>query len=169
MLLEALGRMPASVDWAAWIAGGAQRRPETRYSADLMALAHRLGIESRIRFLGQRTDVPRLMAAADVYCQPNVGPETFGVSFVEALYSGLPVVTTAMGGALEIVDASCGLLTPPEAGAVANALAKLAMDIPHRLRLGEAAPRRARLLCDPVQQTRALAGILAENLSARAP
>jgi len=169
LLIEALGRLSSSLDWVAWVAGGVQRRSEARYHSKLRASAQRLNIEGRIRFLGQRSDVARLMLAADVYCQPNTGPEPFGVSFVEALHCGLPVVTTSMGGALEIVDASCGVLTPPEAGAVANALAKLAMDIPLRLRLGQAAPRRARLLCDPVQQTRALAGILAESLSTRTP
>ena len=48
--------------------------------------------------------VPRLMAAADIYCQPNTTPEPFGIAFVEALAAGVPVVTTAMGGPLEIVD-----------------------------------------------------------------
>ena len=68
-----------------------------------------------MRWLGQRRDVPELLAAADIYCQPNVGAEPFGIVFVEALYTGLPVVTTALGGALEIIDASCGVLVPPGA------------------------------------------------------
>ena len=66
-----------------------------------------------MRFLGQREDVPRLMAAADVFCQPNTGPEPFGIVLVEALYAGLPVVTSGFGGAAEIVDQTCGVLTAP--------------------------------------------------------
>jgi glycosyltransferase involved in cell wall biosynthesis len=164
VLLEALRRMPPGLEWHTWVIGGAQRRVDAGFLSALKETARRLGVENRVRFLGQRSDVSRLLAAADVYCQPNTGPESFGVSFVEALYSGLPVVTTAMGGALEIVDASCGVLTPPDSGAVTRALAALVTNEPYRRRLAEAAPRRARMLCDPVQQTRALAGILAGSL-----
>ena len=44
-----------------------------------------------------------LMPAADVFCQPNLGPEPFGIVFIEALGRGLPVVSTTLGAALEIV------------------------------------------------------------------
>ena len=81
------------------------------YERELRAAAERLGIAARIKFLGQRDDVPSLMRAADVQCQPNAGPEPFGLVFVEALAAGLPVVTTRMGGPLEIVNASCGMLS----------------------------------------------------------
>jgi glycosyltransferase involved in cell wall biosynthesis len=49
-----------------------------------------LRIADRVRFAGQRDDVPRLLAAADLHCQPNSSPEPFGVAFVEALAAGLP-------------------------------------------------------------------------------
>ncbi len=69
------------------------------------------------------------MAAADVYCQPNTGPEPFGIVFVEALYAGLPVVTSGFGGAAEIVDQTCGVLTPPgNCKAVADALRSLILE-----------------------------------------
>ena len=58
------------------------------------------------------TDVPRLLAAADIHCQPNISPEPFGIAFIEALAAGLPVVTSAIGGAIEIVDDTCGRLVP---------------------------------------------------------
>ena len=95
--------------WVCWTAGGAQRPAEAAYLAELRQTAARLGIAERVRFLGQRTDVPHLLAAADVHCQPNTGPEPFGLAFVEALAAGRPVVTTALGGALEIVDETCGV------------------------------------------------------------
>ena len=59
------------------------------FKAELRSSADRAGIADRVRFLGQRADVSRLMAAADVFCQPNTGPEPFGIVFVEALYAGL--------------------------------------------------------------------------------
>ena len=55
----------------------------------------RRGIAGRVRFLGERRDVAACMHAADIHCQPNTAPEPFGLVFVEALYAGLPVVTTA--------------------------------------------------------------------------
>src|SRR5207244_2005466 len=105
--LEVLGRLKEVPGWAAWVAGGPQKAGEAEFLAELKAAAVANGVADRVRFLGQRSDVPRLMAAADVYCQPNTGPEPFGLSFVEALYAGLPVVTSGFGGASEIVTGEC--------------------------------------------------------------
>jgi glycosyltransferase involved in cell wall biosynthesis len=73
--------------------------------------------------------------------------------FVEALSAGVPVVTTAAGGAPEIVTADCGALVGPgDPHALAAALQTL-IDWPDRRRaLGEAGPARARALCDPTTQ-----------------
>lgn len=146
LLLEALGRLRAVPGWCAWFAGGTQRPDEAAYLEGLRAQARHLGIEGRLRFLGQRSDVPRLLRAADIHCQPNLRPEGFGLVFVEALQAGLPVVTTPMGGALEIVDASCGVFVRPEPGAVALALGQLIEDPQTRVRLGAAGPARAAAL-----------------------
>jgi len=164
LLLQALGRVAGVVpDWVLWLAGGAQRPEEAAYVESLRRLAEAEGIAGRVRFLGQRGDVPRLMAAADVYCQANVGPEGFGISFVEALYAGLPVLTTAIGGAREAVDETCGILVPPGCVAsLAGTLASLIASPERRARLGAAGPDRARRLCDPAAQVRRLAGLLAQ-------
>ncbi|MCP3164885.1 glycosyltransferase family 4 protein [Myxococcus qinghaiensis] len=149
LLLEALGRMREARGWRLWIAGGAQREEETRYLDGLVAQSKALGLEGRVRFLGQRSDVPRLLRAADLHCQPNTSPEPFGLAFVEALQAGLPVVTTALGGPLEIVDETCGRLVAPEAGALASALLRLVVDAEARRRLGAGGPARAAMLCAP--------------------
>jgi glycosyltransferase involved in cell wall biosynthesis len=116
-------------------------------------LAGRLGVADRVRFAGQREDVPRLLAAADIFCQPNTRPEPFGIAFVEALLAGLPVVTTDLGGAREIVDDSCGVRVPAgDARALAQALRRLMEEPRLRERLGRAGPARARQLCDPARQ-----------------
>ena len=106
--------------------------------------------------------MPALLAAADVLCQPNTGPEPFGVAFVEALYAGRPVVTSRLGGAIEIVAADCGLLVEPaDPAALAAALAALIADPQSRARLGAAGPARARALCDPAAVRDRLHGLLA--------
>jgi glycosyltransferase involved in cell wall biosynthesis len=151
--LEALGKLREMSGWAAWFVGGAQRPAEARYLEELKQRAAQLNIADRVRFLGQRPDVPRFLAAADIHCQPNTGPEPFGITFVEGLQAGLPVITTAMGGALEILDDSCGILTPPgDAEALAGRLRELIENPGLRARLGRAGPARAKALCDPSRQ-----------------
>jgi glycosyltransferase involved in cell wall biosynthesis len=150
LLLGALARLTEG-KWEAWIAGGPQRPHETIYYTELQSAAQRLGIAERIRWLGQRNDIPRLLFAADVHCQPNTGPEPFGIGFIEAMQAGLPVVTTSIGAAPEIVDETCGILTAPEdAKTLAEALAGL-MD-PGRRNHFTGGPARAQLLCDPARQ-----------------
>jgi len=153
VLLEALGRLRAQPGWECWIAGGAQRREEVQWLAELRADAQRRGIAERVRFLGQRADVPALLAAANLYCQPNVQPEGFGLALVEALRAGLPVITSRFGGAVEIVTDDCGILCPPgDSAAVAEALCALMADPSLRQRLSQAGPARARALCNPTEQ-----------------
>jgi glycosyltransferase involved in cell wall biosynthesis len=161
VLIEALSRLGEVPAWECWIAGGAQRPAETDYLETLRADAHRLGVSDRIQFLGQRSDVDTLLASADIFCQPNTDPEAFGISFVEALYASLPVVTCAMGGAMEIVDETCGVLVPPnDSSALADSIAGLLRDRDQRERLGRSGPSRARTLCDPERQMTALADLL---------
>jgi glycosyltransferase involved in cell wall biosynthesis len=160
--LEALGRLRGVPGWTCWQVGGVQRDSEAAYLRELQAQAGRLGIAGRVRWVGQRRDVPRILAAADVHCQPNLGPEPFGIAYVEALYAGLPVVSTEMGGAAEIVDPGCGILTPPgDAVALAGALGRLVADPGLRASLGAAGPARAAALCDPARQVERLARALA--------
>lgn len=162
ILIQALARLKDTSGWECWIAGGVQRVEENEYLSELQTAAQQGGIADRVRFLGQRSDVPRLMAAADIYCQPNTGPEPFGISFVEALRAKLPVVTSAFGGGAEIVTPSCGVFTPPDdVEAVATALASLVHDGDRRRTLGEAGPNRADDLCDPVRQLASFAKVLA--------
>ena len=150
LLIEALGRLKEKAGWTAWIAGGVQRPHEQVYLAELMAAAKVAGIEGRVRFLGQREDVPKVLAAADIHCQPNTGPEPFGIAFVEALQAGLPVLTTRMGGAVEIVTEACGILVPPgDAVALAEACSRLIDEPALRNRLGAAGPARAAEICGP--------------------
>ncbi|MBN1209558.1 MAG: glycosyltransferase [Myxococcaceae bacterium] len=166
LLLEALGRLRELPGWVLWIAGGAQRPAEARYQAEMEALASTLGLSARVRFLGQRADVPRLLRAADIHCQPNLGPEPFGLAFIEALQAGLPVVTTAMGAPLETIDSSCGVLVPPEPEALAEALRRLIQDEGERRRLGAGGPPRAAALCEPAAFLRGLEEEL-QGLAAR--
>jgi glycosyltransferase involved in cell wall biosynthesis len=161
LLLAALARLGAGTRWRCWIAGGAQRPSDHTYLHELQVLAAAPALSGRVHFLGQRTDVPQLMAAADVHCQPNEAPEPFGIAFVEAMSAGLPVVTTALGGALEVVPPSAGLLVPPDATALADALASLIASPERRAELGAAGARHAGSAFAPARRLPDLAAHLA--------
>jgi glycosyltransferase involved in cell wall biosynthesis len=160
--LETLGQLRDLPNWVCWIVGAAQRPQEAAYERELHAVAKQHGIEERVRFAGQRSDVPRILSAADIYCQPNTSPEPFGLTLIEALQAGLPVITSAMGGATEIVNDSCGILVPPGSIAdLASALKLLVNDAELRRRMGASGPARARELTDPAVQLSRLRNALA--------
>ncbi len=164
-LLDALGRLRDVAGWVAWVVGGTTSPADVAKAGRLKATIEWLELANRVRFAGQRSDVPRLLVSADVLCQPNTGPESFGLAFVEALAAGLPVVTSAIGGALEIVDSTCGVLTPPgDTVAVADALRGLLNDPARRRQLGDRGPARARELCDPEVTIRWCGDLLARRL-----
>jgi glycosyltransferase involved in cell wall biosynthesis len=163
--LRALARLRSQPEWMAWIAGGG----DAAYAQSLARLASDLGVAARVRFLGERPDVEQLLAAADVYCQPNVEPEPFGLVFVEALAAGLPVLASDAGGVREIVSAATGVLLPPaDEVALASALQELIGNPARRQRLGAAGPARAAELCDPARQSARIAEFIGRLTGASA-
>ncbi len=159
--LQALSKLSDLPEWMCWLVGGAQQEAEILYYAELKSLAVSLGITDRVRFVGERSDVARLVRASDIYCQPNIHPEAFGISFIEALEATLPIVTTEIGGACEIVNEFTGVLVPPSnEDKLAEALRELIVDPTRRARLGAAGPARARELCDPETQMNRLFRLL---------
>lgn len=140
--------------WECWIVGGVQRESEREYYAQLQQQVQQLGLTDRVRFLGERSDVPALLASADIFCQPNLEAEPFGIAFIEALYAGLPIVTVDLGGGGEIVTPACGhTVTPGNVGEIEQALRGLVTDPLKRQRFRAAATHRAAELCEPHQQT----------------
>ncbi len=143
-LLRALGQLTDVPRWTLWIAGGAQRPHELEYLQQLRGEVARLGIESRVRFLGERRDVAALLRGSDVFCQANDGPEPFGVVFAEALLSGVPVVTVSLGGAPEIVSDTCGRIVPAgDLNSLARVLRDVVTDEGLRRKLGTNGPAHA--------------------------
>jgi glycosyltransferase involved in cell wall biosynthesis len=147
--------------WEVWFCGGTQRPAERAFLEELMARSEAEGIAPRVRFLGQRSDVADVISAADIHCQPNLEPEPLGLTFVEALYGGLPSVSMDWGGAAEIITPQCGVLVPPgDVPALAAALRSLIEDPAARARLGEAGPARAAELSEPGRHLERLRRIL---------
>jgi glycosyltransferase involved in cell wall biosynthesis len=112
------------------VAGGGALEPYYRERV------RQLGCQDLVRFLGFRRDLPDLMVASDLVVLPSVA-EAFGLVLAEALYLGVPVVASRVGGIPEIVDDGVdGLLVPPaDSSALAAALADLLLDPARRARL----------------------------------
>jgi glycosyltransferase involved in cell wall biosynthesis len=163
LLISTLGQLREIPGWVCWLAGGVQRPHEAEYFQELKTQAQELGIADRVLFLGQHSHVPFLLAAADIHCQPNTGPEPFGIAFIEALYANLPVVTTAMGGAMEIVDDTCGrLVAPDDINALTEVLAHLITNPGERATLAVGGKSRAEYLCNPKRQLNRLYSLLSQ-------
>ena len=111
----------------------------------LRDLVQTLGLGERVVFLGQRDDVPRVLAGLDILALSS-HVEGTPLAVVEAMLSGLAVVATAVGGVPEVIrDGETGLLAPPgDQPAFTQQLGRLAADPDLRARLGEAARDHAR-------------------------
>jgi phosphatidylinositol alpha-mannosyltransferase len=94
-----------------------------------------------VKFCGfiPEADKASYFTAADIYCAPNTGKESFGVILLEAMASGRPVVATAIDGFRQVIsDQVEGLLTPPgDEAQMAAALARLLDDRALRQQMGE--------------------------------
>jgi len=106
--------------------------------------ARSLGLEPRVKFLGERSDVDRLLPAMDIFVLSS-REEGIPNALLEAMAAGRPSVATAVGGTCEVMtDGETGWLVPARAPeSLANALAD-AIDHPDEARRrGEAARRAA--------------------------
>lgn len=138
--IEGFARLLATgADAVLWVAGDGPMRP------DMERLARTLGVAERVRFLGQRDDVPDLMGAADALLLTSRS-EAQSQALTQGLGLGLPAVATAVGGVPEVViHERTGLLVPAnEAQPVADALLRLLRDPALARRLGDAGREHAR-------------------------
>lgn len=115
--------------------GGGQTGEDTN---QLKALVHKYRLESYITWLGIRNDVPRLLAAGDIYIQPSRS-EGIGLSIMEASIASLPVVATNIGGIPEVaIDGVNAILTEiNDARLLADAIMNLCNDASKRKSFGE--------------------------------
>lgn len=110
----------------------------------LEKLARHLGVWERVRFAGRSPDVPELLGRADVFLHPSRS-EGFGISVLEAMASGLPVVCTDLPALAEITGPSgdSALRCPPDPRAMAGHLRELLQNPSLRGRMGRSGRARA--------------------------
>jgi phosphatidylinositol alpha-mannosyltransferase len=104
---------------------------------ELKALAGRLMVDAR--FLGRVDDLTKaaLFKRADVYCAPGLGGESFGIVLVEAMAAGTPVVCSDLPGFRAVAANSAVLVTPGNAGLLADALRRVLTDDSLAARMGK--------------------------------
>lgn len=112
-------------------------------------------VGDRVDVLGRvsREEVPRLLSRCSVYCLPSVR-EPFGISALEAMACGRPVIATAAGGLQHLVDDAGGQLFPPgDAPALAKLLRELLAAPDRRRAMGA---HNARVVADRYSMPRVL-------------
>lgn len=140
IVVEAMARIPEA--HYVVIGEGAERNK-------LEEQAGRLGVQERVHFLGgvDHDNLPPLLREADIFVQPSIGEEAFGITVIEAMASGLAVVASRNGGMLEIItDGENGVLAPVgDVDAWHRVLADLLNDRPRLAAIGARARRHAEM------------------------
>jgi len=149
-------------------ASSATRLDNHAYAAELQGLAGDLGLRDAVSFLGERADIPELLAAADLVLVPS-WYEPFGRIAVEAMMMRVPVIATSVGGVREVVaDGVDGVvLDPKDPEAWAEAIGALLDDPTRRRAMGEAGRRRALEAFSPSRHAEAMVAVCQRSLDAR--
>lgn len=128
VLIRAVGLLrDCGVDVQACIVGSVFEGYEW-FETQLRDLVSQLGLEERVVFLGQRSDIWEIMEVHDIVVTPSVGEESFGNTVVEAALGGRPVVCTRrMAEAADGLEAA-RLTTPGSAEELADAVMELMDD-----------------------------------------
>ena len=142
ILIRAAGRLAArGLPFTVAIGGAGVERKS------LEALRNELGLEQQVQFLGRvpDADLPELLRAADLIVVPSRSMEGFGISTVEGLASGTPVVATDSGASPEILGPiDSALLVPADDEALAARIEELLRDAKRRIELGARAVESVR-------------------------
>jgi glycosyltransferase involved in cell wall biosynthesis len=148
LLLDALAQI-RNLNLHLDIVGAESREP--RYVGYLKRRVSALHLEDIISFHGESnpSDIWQWYAQADIFIAPSLY-EGYGIVFAEAMYFGLPVIATCVGGIPEIVeDGKTGILIPPnDVESLSRAINDLYGDSERRQFLSENAKKKAKLLPD---------------------
>ncbi len=112
------------------------------FRQELEELTVSTGMKGKIIFTGFRSDIPRILAAIDLFVLPTL-EEGMSVAILEAMCSSKPVIASRSGGVPEVVNEETGILVEPgDSGELATAIGTLLSDAKARERMGNAGRQR---------------------------
>ncbi len=142
VFLRALAAVPGDLPIRGYVVGGPvyDTAGSQHSMAELLALTDRLGLTGRVGFTGFLSPAPA-MRALDVVVHASTRPEPFGLVIAEAMACGRAVITSASGGAAELIDAGEDALThtPGDVAELSQCIVSVAGDHELRRRLGSRA------------------------------
>ena len=104
--------LPRHPGWQAVVAGRATAE-HAAFEADLKRRVAEAGLTRRIRFVGEHRDIERWYRALDLFIAPQRW-EGFGLTPLEAMSTGVPVVAADVGVFSDVVTPGTGTIVPPE-------------------------------------------------------
>ncbi len=136
--------LPANPDWSAIVAGRATAQHEA-FERDLKGRVAAAGLQDRILFVGEHKDIQRWYQALSLFVAPQRW-EGFGLTPLEAMATGVPVVATDVGAFPELVeDGTTGtIVARGDVRAMAEAAGGYMADLPRRQAVAEACLAHAR-------------------------
>jgi glycosyltransferase involved in cell wall biosynthesis len=140
-----------------------------RYAERLRDLPRRIGVQDAVIFTGYRSDVPEVMAAADVVTHCSTYPDPFPGVVLQGMALGKAVIASNLGGPREqIEDGVSGILVRPgDPPALAEAICSLLGNPTRRASLGDAAARRVTSAFSSVSFYGQLSQMYEHHLSSR--
>jgi glycosyltransferase involved in cell wall biosynthesis len=122
-LVEAFSRMTLS-NWHLLIVGDGPKKEEISHQVES------LGLQERVTLVGQQSNPEAWFRCLDLFCLPSYANEGVPQAVLQAMMTGLPIVSTTAGAISEVViDGKTGLIVPPcDVAALQTALTKLATD-----------------------------------------
>lgn len=164
-VIRSLAHLPPDVPARVLVVGGESREPDEAMTPEigrLRAVAREAGVSARVTFTGQRqrSELRRYYAAANVFAT-TPWYEPFGITPLEAMACGVPVVGSAVGGIqYSVTDGVTGFLVPPhDPVALAARLHELYRNPALAAALGRAGIRRARSMFTWEEVARQLAEV----------
>lgn len=107
LTLQALKQIKTDRNWHFCVVG------DGSYRTELEKMCENFDLNRKVTFLGERLNIPQLLAEADIFVHMPFGEEGFGITIVEAMATGLVCVCGAVGGIPEIIeDGVNGYLVP---------------------------------------------------------
>lgn len=144
IVLKALNEIKEEVQDSIFLFVGSAQSDEKDYELSLLKMVDEFNLNSIVRFLGFRTDIPEILSITDVFLFPSFG-EAFGISLVEAMAMGITSIVCRADGVLDILIENETSLTfeRNDYKSLANLILKMSNDKNLRESLGKKSLNRA--------------------------